>query len=219
MKNKLPLILIMFSSLNANAFSLEQEYNKKESLIKFPMELLTEETSLNSIKADYIKTGNEKLAVEQVNYYFNQFNYQEDIDSKGSEDYWKTTEEFIAEDGGDCEDFALIKYYHLLDLGIKKEKFKFYSAYVVDTKAYHLVLGYSETPNSEPLFLDNMSKKLMEKSKRVDLVLISSFNDFGYSVEMKGHESNKSVQKTAQIYYNKYNALNKKEKGLRINYF
>ncbi len=217
MKIKLSLLLLALP-LTAQAFSLEST-NKADSLIHFPMELLTQETTLDSIKADYLRSGNEKLAVEQTNYYFNQFNYQYDVDSKGKEDYWKTTSEFILEDGGDCEDFALTKYFHLVDLGVDKNKFRFYYVYVLDTNAYHMVLGYSETADSEPLLLDNMSTEVIEKSKRKDLLVISSFNDNGYFVELEKFRNNSAIQSVAKKYYNEYKRTSKKERNLKMSYF
>ena len=37
-------------------------------------------------------------------------------------DYWATPIEFLASHGGDCEDFAIAKYFTLIQLGIPEEQ-------------------------------------------------------------------------------------------------
>ncbi len=53
----------------------------------------------------------EKLA--RINAFFNQWPYTEDV----GEDYWMTPREFAAR-SGDCEDYAIAKYYALRYLGV-----------------------------------------------------------------------------------------------------
>lgn len=54
--------------------------------------------------------------LEAVNSYINRSPYVTDITNWGVSDYWETLGEFIARDG-DCEDFAIAKYYSLKALG------------------------------------------------------------------------------------------------------
>lgn len=49
--------------------------------------------------------------IMKVNKEVNQYEYIGEVDT----DYWKTPEEFYADGGGDCEDFALVKYERLKD--------------------------------------------------------------------------------------------------------
>jgi amino acid transporter len=39
----------------------------------------------------------------------------------GIDDYWMTPKEFFIKGFGDCEDYAIAKYFTLLELGVKKE--------------------------------------------------------------------------------------------------
>ncbi len=55
--------------------------------------------------------------LEQVNAFFNQWPYKKDQEVYGVEDYWATPAEFAAR-SGDCEDFAIAKYYALRFLGV-----------------------------------------------------------------------------------------------------
>lgn len=56
----------------------------------------------------------EKL--RSVNAFFNRWPYKEDRDLWGKEDHWATPREFM-EQAGDCEDFAVTKYFALRELG------------------------------------------------------------------------------------------------------
>lgn len=58
--------------------------------------------------------------VKAVNNFFNQWPYKTDLEVWGVEDYWETPREFI-ERSGDCEDYAISKYYALRDLGVPAE--------------------------------------------------------------------------------------------------
>ena len=59
-------------------------------------------------------------AIEQarvVSHYINKhYAYMAD-----TEDYWKTPVEFLADGSGDCEDFAIAKYYFLLKAGVSDD--------------------------------------------------------------------------------------------------
>jgi predicted transglutaminase-like cysteine proteinase len=54
--------------------------------------------------------------IKAVNYIVNQVPYREDSEAWGVEDYWATPKEFFAR-GGDCEDYAVAKYFALRALG------------------------------------------------------------------------------------------------------
>ena len=54
----------------------------------------------------------------EVNDRINQFKYVTDLDNYGEFDYWATPFELISHGGGDCEDYALAKYFLLLESGV-----------------------------------------------------------------------------------------------------
>jgi predicted transglutaminase-like cysteine proteinase len=114
--------------------------------------------------------------LKEVNRFFNQFRYREDIDHWGEKDYWATPEEFIGTQHGDCEDFVIAKYFSLRKLGVPDNKL--YLTYVKALKqnVAHMVLSYFETPSSIPLVLDNYNPRILEASKRRDLLPVYSFN-------------------------------------------
>ncbi len=55
--------------------------------------------------------------MKAVNAFFNQWPYRTDMENYGVPDYWATPLEFLKR-SGDCEDYAIIKYYALKELGV-----------------------------------------------------------------------------------------------------
>ncbi len=126
----------------------------------------------------------EKLT--QINDFFNQkIRFVDDIDVWGISDYWATPLESIGQQAGDCEDFAIAKYVFLKVLNVDNSRLKL--TYVRaeinngSTRALraHMVLSYYQTPQSEPLILDNLTPEILPASSRKDLSPIFSFNDTG----------------------------------------
>ncbi len=52
--------------------------------------------------------SDEKLRI--INGFFNNWSSETDARNYGQDEYWASPEEFLAKGGGDCEDFAIIKY-------------------------------------------------------------------------------------------------------------
>lgn len=123
------------------------------------------------------KPVNEQL--EQVNSFFNMFRYSTDLESHGVEDYWESPAEFIIEGGGDCEDFAIIKYFTLLMLGIPQDQLRITYVTSLTLNQAHMVLSYYATPDAEPLILDSLETRILKASKRPDLKPVYSFNGAG----------------------------------------
>lgn len=109
------------------------------------------------------------------------------------EDYWAKPLEFLANDGGDCEDFAIAKYYALRALGVPDEKLRIvYAGYRQGAfSGAHMVLAYYPTPDGDPLILDNINPDVLPGSRRADLTPVFSFNTQGLwsAKEMKGRDT------------------------------
>jgi predicted transglutaminase-like cysteine proteinase len=122
----------------------------------------------------------EKLKL--VNDFFNRVPFLSDIEHWNREDYWATPAEMLASNGGDCEDFAIAKYFTLVALGMPADKLKI--TYVrartnnPATEA-HMVLTYYGTPAAIPLVLDNLIFDIRPASQRTDLTPVYSFNGAG----------------------------------------
>ena len=114
--------------------------------------------------------------LKEVNRFFNQFRYKEDIDHWGENDYWATPQEFIGTQHGDCEDFVIAKYFSLRKLGVPDNRLYLTYVKALNRNVAHMVLSYFETPSSIPLVLDNYNPRILQANKRRDLLPVYSFN-------------------------------------------
>ena len=130
--------------------------------------------------------------LELVNRFFNRAEFVDDIDHWGKEDYWATPVELLATNGGDCEDFAIAKYLTLKAAGVPDEQLRvvYVKSLVLDQA--HMILAWYQTPDAEPLILDNLINEIKPASQRTDLEPVYSFNG-------EGLWRNKSARERARI--------------------
>lgn len=126
------------------------------------------------------KSEPEKLKL--VNDFFNQIPFASDMEHWGVQDYWATPVEMLASNGGDCEDYAIGKYFTLLALGFSMDRLRI--NYVMATtqdpsNQAHMVLTYYPKPDAIPFVLDNLIKEIKLASARADLIPVYSFNGEG----------------------------------------
>ena len=121
-----------------------------------------------------------------VNAYFrDNVNYKTDDIVWKQSDYWASPAEFLAKELGDCEDYAIAKYIFLLKLGVAEEKLRliYVKAKVGGRRSTvtqaHMVLGYYETPTSQPMILDSLISEVLPARQRTDLIPVFSFNSMG----------------------------------------
>ena len=117
---------------------------------------------------------NSKL--ERVNNFFNLLHFTTDIKLWGVNNYWATPLEFLGVNAGDCEDFAVAKYFTLLELGIPDSQLRITMVKALTLKQYHMVVAYYSTPSAVPVILDNINGKIKPATHRKDLIPIYSFN-------------------------------------------
>ena len=117
--------------------------------------------------------------LKRINFYCNNYlpGYDAIIDK--TDDYWETPKEFLKTGYGDCEDYAIIKYYSLINLGFKKKKLFLTVVKENASRNYHMVLSYFQKPHHSPMILDNLSFKILPLSKRIDLQAVFFINAFG----------------------------------------
>jgi predicted transglutaminase-like cysteine proteinase len=115
-----------------------------------------------------------------VNHFFNkQVTFVDDIIHWKEKDYWATPIEFIGTRGGDCEDFALAKYFTLKAMGVDTNKLRLMYVRALRVNQAHMVLIYSEKLSDMPLILDNINPRVLPANKRRDLKPVYSFNGDG----------------------------------------
>lgn len=122
------------------------------------------------------KNTEEARKLELVNRFFNRQAFVSDLEHWKKLDYWATPTEFLITDGGDCEDFAIAKYFTLRELGVPAERLRITYVKALTLNQAHMVLTYFPTPNAEPLVLDNLQGQILPASQRSDLVPVYSFN-------------------------------------------
>jgi len=140
----------------------------------------------------------EKEKLQRVNDFFNKTRFISDQIHWKQKDYWATPIEFLSTNGGDCEDFALAKYFTLRELGVSDKKLRLTYVKAIRLNQAHMVLSYFKTPASEPLVLDNLDKEIRLASKRSDLVPVYSFNGNGLWLA-KEREQGRLVGKSSRI--------------------
>jgi len=130
------------------------------------------------IRQDRSSTDLDKL--KKANQFFNsRIRFENDYDVWGVQDYWATPIEFICKSAGDCEDFAIAKYFTLKAMGLPDERLKITYVKALQYNIHHMVLTYYSEPEAEPLVLDNLVDTINPASKRTDLAPIFSFNGSG----------------------------------------
>jgi len=140
-------------------------------------------------------TGADLDRLKRVNTFFNRtVTFSDDTQVWGQIDYWATPMETLGRAAGDCEDYAIAKYFTLMELGVAPEKLRLiYVRAKTGTSdnapaQAHMVLAYYAQPDAEPLVLDNLIGDIRPASKRPDLVPVFSFNRDGVFTGISGKE-------------------------------
>lgn len=128
----------------------------------------------------------EQKKLKDINEYFNRkIRFDTDMHVWGVEDYWATPIEALIKGRGDCEDYAIAKYFSLKFAGVPASKLRitYVKARIGGPDSAisqaHMVLTYYATPDAEPLILDNLVSEIRPASRRTDLTPIFSFNSEG----------------------------------------
>jgi predicted transglutaminase-like cysteine proteinase len=175
---KISILLLQFSILYASSYPNFKNYEIDEIEENFG------KTAKNRI-VDYSQTLEALKNLPQdeqllrVNFYLNQLPFKQDIFNHNRTDYWETPKEFLACGYGDCEDYAIIKYFTLLKLGFEKEKLFITTSREKYSAQAHMVLSYFKSKNQPPLILDSISYKVLDLEKRVDLEAKIFINEDG----------------------------------------
>jgi len=147
----------------------------------------------------------ESAKVASVNIFFNQrIRFVEDIVVWGQNDYWATPLETLYKGAGDCEDFAIAKYFTLLALGIPPARLRLtYVRAAMNREGEisfipHMVLAYYPQSGKEPLVLDNLVESIQPASARADLRPVFSFNSEGLWEQISGNASSVSPDRLSR---------------------
>jgi predicted transglutaminase-like cysteine proteinase len=121
--------------------------------------------------------------LQVMNRFFNDhIEFATDIQVWGQADHWASPLETLHKGAGDCEDYAIAKYFALLAVGMPPARLRlvYARAQLDDGPAQpHMVLAYYPSDAGEVLILDNLVEAIRTTGQRGDLVPVFSFNSEG----------------------------------------
>jgi predicted transglutaminase-like cysteine proteinase len=126
--------------------------------------------------------------LDRINAFFNRrVAFVNDVEAWGETDYWASPLETVVKGAGDCEDYAIAKFFTLLAAGLSQEKLRLvYVRAMMPASGNqpagpqaHMVLAYYADPGAEPMILDNLIPDIRPSSARPDLTPVFSFNAEG----------------------------------------
>jgi len=129
--------------------------------------------------------ADDAVRLDAVNRFYNRrIAFRDDLQVWHVEDYWASPLETLQQGAGDCEDFAIAKYFSLLAAGIAPSQLRLVYVRLQVGGAGgpsqpHMVLAYYASAHSEPLILDNLITEVRPASRRPDLTPVFSFNSAG----------------------------------------
>lgn len=110
-----------------------------------------------------------------INSYFNQWPYREDLDIYGVREYWASPKEFMR-NSGDCEDFAIAKYFILRHAGFTQEQLRIVAVQDTIRNLGHAVL-LVKLPDGQNYVLDNLTDMVLDERRFAHYVPQFSVNE------------------------------------------
>ncbi len=135
-----------------------------------------------------VPRGQDGPQLERVNAFVNRrVAFVSDQEAWNETDYWASPLETLVKGAGDCEDYAIAKFFVLLAAGMPSGKLRLVYVRAMMPASpgqpagpqAHMVLAYYAEPASEPLILDNLIPDIRPASSRPDLTPVFSFNAEG----------------------------------------
>ena len=135
---------------------------------------------------DFVQRTRHKSEADKltaVNDYFNALRFIRDETLWREPDYWATPLQVLAVGAGDCEDFAIAKYFTLRTLGVADDHLRITYAWNRTTSSGrpepHMVLIYLATANADPLVMDILTADIQPLARRKGLEPVYGLNSQG----------------------------------------
>jgi predicted transglutaminase-like cysteine proteinase len=113
----------------------------------------------HTLKALLASATDRMTLLTQVNDAVNRLQYLSDSQQWALKDYWATPAEFFARRAGDCEDYAISKYFLLSELGVPVEAMRIAIVHDTARNLTHAVLVVQT--DRGPMMLDNVIEEVM----------------------------------------------------------
>jgi len=126
---------------------------------------------------DGIKSSSRNTQIDAVNRYINKSPYVEDISNYGVDDYWAIVREFL-QNFGDCEDYAISKYFSLRILGLPASILRIVIVQDTNLRVPHAVVAVNT--DRGVLILDNQTTKVTPQNDIVHYQPLYSLNEHGW---------------------------------------
>ena len=175
----------LFLTIESNAMSADESALKRR---------LPSTSKLNTIQArsrikhwqafvEGVRHKSNSDKIQSVNAYFNTMRYVEDENLWQESDYWSTPLQMLAAGAGDCEDFAIGKYYTLKMLGISEDQLRITYVWNYDDQSGqrqpHMILTYTDSKNSAPLVLDIINNDIRPLIQHKEMEPVYGLNSEG----------------------------------------
>jgi predicted transglutaminase-like cysteine proteinase len=165
------LFFLTFSFLNASPFILTQEEKQKIKQHPDGVVIATRFSRFYKFLEEAKEFETHKKLI-RTNFFVNKIISKYD-DATNS---WSTPKEFLINGFGDCEDYALTKYFTLLHLGFSKKNLYLAVVKVKGSAGLHMVTLYKDRDGTLLTF-DNLSWKLKAIWDRSDLIFQYALNE------------------------------------------
>lgn len=130
------------------------------------------------------KTPREQMQI--INSFWNGWPYIEDKANWGKEDYWAIPAQFLKK-SGDCEDYAIAKYFTLKELGFDPKQMRLVVLRDTIRNLAHAVLAVYL--DGDAYILDNLSNVLFSHKRLGNYSPQYSVNEYGRWAHIKGKKA------------------------------
>lgn len=120
----------------------------------------SQQMTLWRAKINELQHSNKRVQLQDINRFFNSWRHVSDVVTHGASDYWATPLEFIS-NGGDSEDFAIMKYVSLKELGFTPESMRIVISNDVLRNNIHAVLSVSL--RGQRYILDSLTNTILKE--------------------------------------------------------
>ncbi|MEE9494412.1 MAG: transglutaminase-like cysteine peptidase [Gammaproteobacteria bacterium] len=133
---------------------------------------------------DSIRSLPGRQQIEKVNQYANKKTYILDMDNYGVSDYWAVAKEFLY-NGGDCEDYAIVKLFSLRWLDYPVETTRIVVLQDTNLRVAHAILVVAQ--QDDILILDNQIDQVVSHREIVHYSPVYSINEKHWWLHLPGH--------------------------------
>jgi predicted transglutaminase-like cysteine proteinase len=171
-------VLMLCSILPHTALAEQSSYLSQSMLIEVQNQY--GEQSMGRLRSwqEMIVNSTSAADIEKLrlaNEFINRNQLAPSQDYQDNSNYRATPLEFLILGSGDSEDFAIAKYITLREMGVEASKLRLTYSQSIEDDSYQMILAYYQSPDKEPLLLDNIENQIRPASANKDIRPLYSF--------------------------------------------